>query len=84
MLQVRDLTKTYLVGDRGVGGGIRAVSFDVGEGEFYTLLGPSGCGKTTTLRSVAGLEEPSRGRIAIDGRAVFDASAGTFVPANRR
>jgi iron(III) transport system ATP-binding protein len=84
VLQVRDLTKTYLVGDRGAGGGIRAVSFDVAEGEFYTLLGPSGCGKTTTLRSVAGLEEPSRGRIAIDGRAVFDASAGTFVPANRR
>ena len=39
--------------------------FDVTAGEFYTLLGPSGCGKTTTLRSVAGLEEPSSGRMTI-------------------
>jgi spermidine/putrescine transport system ATP-binding protein len=36
-------------------------------GEFFTLLGPSGCGKTTTLRMVAGFEEPDEGRIRIDG-----------------
>ncbi|MFB6133401.1 MAG: ABC transporter ATP-binding protein [Halanaeroarchaeum sp.] len=39
------------------------VSLDVTEGEFFTLVGPSGCGKTTTLRIVAGLEEPSAGTV---------------------
>jgi spermidine/putrescine transport system ATP-binding protein len=46
---------------------VRRLSLDVERGEFFTLLGPSGCGKTTTLRMVAGFEEPSEGRILIDG-----------------
>jgi spermidine/putrescine transport system ATP-binding protein len=49
---------------------VRDVSLDVGRGEFFTLLGPSGCGKTTSLRMVAGFEEPSEGRILIDGADV--------------
>jgi spermidine/putrescine transport system ATP-binding protein len=46
--------------------------FDVGirKGEFFSLLGPSGCGKTTTLRLIAGLEEPSEGQILLEGREV--------------
>ena len=43
------------------------LSLDIERGEFFTLLGPSGCGKTTTLRMVAGFEEPTDGRILIDG-----------------
>ena len=46
---------------------VRGVSFDVMPGEQLTLLGPSGCGKTTTLRAVAGLEQPTAGEIRIDG-----------------
>ncbi|MPZ59003.1 MAG: ATP-binding cassette domain-containing protein [Rhizobiales bacterium] len=84
MLRVDDLTKTYMLGDRSVAGGVRHVSFDVAAGEFYTLLGPSGCGKTTTLRAIAGLEEPSEGRIDIDGRVVFNSATGAFVAANQR
>jgi len=46
------------------------VSFDVEEGEFVTVVGPSGCGKTTTLRMIAGLEEPTSGNIRIDGEDI--------------
>jgi len=49
---------------------VNKVSFEVGHGEFFALLGPSGCGKTTTLRLIAGLEEPDEGEIYIDGRVV--------------
>ncbi len=43
---------------------------DIEDGEFLVLVGPSGCGKSTTLRMIAGLEEITRGRIAIDGRVI--------------
>jgi len=49
---------------------VQAVDLDVAEGEFVSLLGPSGCGKTTTLRCVAGLEEPTVGRILFGERDV--------------
>ena len=54
------------------------VSFEVGAGEFVTLLGPSGCGKTTLLRIVAGLETPDEGRVLLHGANV------NGLPANRR
>jgi iron(III) transport system ATP-binding protein len=82
VLHVENLTKLYAL--RESGGGIRNVNFDVSAGEFYTLLGPSGCGKTTTLRSIAGLEEPSSGRMTIADQVVFDSANGVFVPANQR
>src|SRR4029079_3289226 len=44
------------------------LSLDIQAGEFFSLIGPSGCGKTTTLRMVAGLQEPSGGTILIQGR----------------
>ena len=49
---------------------VQGVDLDIARGEFFTLLGPSGCGKTTTLRMVAGFEEPTDGRILLDGRDV--------------
>jgi len=82
VLHVENLTKLYAPGESG--GGIRDLSFGVAAGEFYTLLGPSGCGKTTTLRSVAGLEEPSSGRMMIADQVIFDAAKGIFVPVNQR
>ncbi|MDQ3182650.1 MAG: ATP-binding cassette domain-containing protein, partial [Actinomycetota bacterium] len=42
------------------------LSLDIYEGEFFSLLGPSGCGKTTTLRMIAGFEEPTEGSISVD------------------
>lgn len=46
------------------------IHFEVFNGEFLTLLGPSGCGKTTILRLISGFEEPSQGKIFIDGKNV--------------
>jgi spermidine/putrescine transport system ATP-binding protein len=43
------------------------LTLDIYEGEFFSLLGPSGCGKTTTLRMIAGFEEPTEGGISVDG-----------------
>lgn len=54
------------------------VSIIIQEGEFFSLLGPSGCGKTTTLRLIAGFEEPTEGTISIRGRNV------THVPPHKR
>ena len=49
---------------------VRELDLDIGRGEFFTLLGPSGCGKTTTLRMVAGFEQPTAGRVLIEGEDV--------------
>lgn len=54
------------------GGGVRDFSVDIADGEFFAFLGQSGCGKTTTLRVVAGLEQPDSGRVYFDGRDVTD------------
>ncbi len=63
---------------------VNGVSFAVDEGQFYTLLGPSGCGKTTTLRCVAGLEQPDAGTVTIAGRVVVADSPRVFVPPHKR
>jgi ABC-type Fe3+/spermidine/putrescine transport system ATPase subunit len=57
---------------------VHELDLDVADGEFVTLLGPSGCGKTTTLRMLAGLIEPSAGRIWFDDEDV------TYVPPRTR
>ncbi|MBA3780114.1 MAG: ABC transporter ATP-binding protein [Chloroflexi bacterium] len=54
------------------------VSLEVEDNEFFSLLGPSGCGKTTTLRMIGGFEEPSSGRIELQGEDV------TWLPPYRR
>ena len=49
---------------------VRGVDLHVGEGEFFTLLGPSGSGKTTTLRVIAGFEQPDAGRVLLGGEDI--------------
>ncbi len=63
---------------------VRGVSFNVVHGEQLTLLGPSGCGKTTTLRAIAGLEQPTAGEIRIDGAPVYSSARHINVPAEKR
>ena len=72
-VSLRGVTKRF--------GGFTAVSnmdLDIPRGQFFTMLGPSGCGKTTTLRMVAGFEEPTEGTVLLDGDDV------TGQPAFRR
>ena len=57
---------------------VDSVNLTVDSGEFFSLLGPSGCGKTTTLRLIAGFEQPTQGRVLLDGADV------TAVPPHRR
>jgi iron(III) transport system ATP-binding protein len=87
MLAVRDLVKTFPPG-RGERArrvlAVDGISFEVANGELFTLLGPSGCGKTTTLRCVAGLESPDAGEIEVAGTVFFSSERGTRVPANAR
>ncbi len=65
VLELRALTKHFPT-HRAVNG----VSFSIGRGEFFSLVGPSGCGKTTTLRLIAGFEEPTSGQLLLDGHSV--------------
>src|SRR4029077_60514 len=63
---------------------VDGVSLEIERGEIFTLLGPSGCGKTTTLRLVAGLEQPDAGEITLRDRIVASVPRRTFVAPHRR
>jgi spermidine/putrescine transport system ATP-binding protein len=64
-VELRGVSKRY-----GTARGVENVELRIAHGQFYSLLGPSGCGKTTTLRLIAGFEQPDEGRILIGGRDV--------------
>jgi spermidine/putrescine transport system ATP-binding protein len=72
-ISLRDVRKSF--GDVNA---VDGVSLEIAEGEFITLLGPSGCGKTTTMRMIAGFEEPDGGQILLRGDDVVG------VPPNKR
>jgi len=77
VLSLSEVTKAF-----GPETAVDDVSLDVRSGELLTFLGPSGCGKTTTLRTIAGLEEPTEGEIALGDEVV--AGDGAFVPPEQR
>src|SRR6266568_5985032 len=79
-LRVEHLRKSFLAGRPAVDD----VSFRVAAGGIVVLLGPSGCGKTTTLRCVAGLEQPTAGAIAIGAHVVSAPERGILVPPRLR
>jgi iron(III) transport system ATP-binding protein len=83
-LEVSGLSKIFFNTQDGLAGGISETSFSLKPGTFFTLLGPSGCGKTTTLRCVAGLEQPDRGMIRVGDEVMFDSGSGVNVTLNRR
>nr|WP_035974027.1 ABC transporter ATP-binding protein [Burkholderia dolosa] len=63
---------------------LKGVSFELKAGEVVCLLGASGSGKTTLLRAVAGLEQPSDGRIQLDERVFFDGAKRIDLPVEQR
>ncbi|MDX1747219.1 MAG: ABC transporter ATP-binding protein, partial [Halobacteriales archaeon] len=69
-VQIDQLRKVFQDDEEGEVVAVDGINIDVRRGEFLVLVGPSGCGKTTTLRSVAGLETPTDGRIIIEGEDV--------------
>ena len=56
------------------------IDLHIASGEFFSLLGPSGCGKTTTLRLIAGFEQPTAGQIMIDGQDCVSELRAVSVP----
>ena len=72
-LSVQDITKKFDAFTA-----VESVSFEVRDGQFFSILGPSGCGKTTLLRMIAGLEKPSSGIIEIRGQNMLG------IPPNKR
>lgn len=68
ILELRDLVKHFPT-HRAVNG----ITLSLDHGRFYSLLGPSGCGKTTTLRLIAGFEQPTSGDIRLNGQVINDA-----------
>ena len=73
MEQSRDAVRLERVTKRfGHATAVDSLDLTISRGEFFSLLGPSGCGKTTTLRMVAGFEQPSEGLIFLEGQPVAD------------
>ncbi|WGW03442.1 ABC transporter ATP-binding protein [Tropicibacter oceani] len=66
-IQLRNLSKRW-----GSFVGVKDFNLTIADREFLVLLGPSGCGKTTTMRMIAGLEDPTGGEILVDGKVVND------------
>ncbi|HVO91879.1 MAG TPA: ABC transporter ATP-binding protein [Terriglobales bacterium] len=79
VLEFREVVKRFNAVDA-----VDHVSFAVESGKIFTLLGPSGCGKTTTLRLIAGLEEPDEGEIFIDNLPVAAPRNGLFIAPEKR
>ncbi|MDA9815429.1 ABC transporter ATP-binding protein [Alphaproteobacteria bacterium] len=70
-IQIRSLKKSF-----GVVDAVKNINFNIDDGQFVVLVGPSGCGKTTTLRMLAGFEDPTEGEILIGDNVVNDIEPG--------
>ncbi|MDT8862699.1 ABC transporter ATP-binding protein [Alkalihalobacillus sp. MEB130] len=78
-IQLKQLTKLYKKTETPA---VDTIDLTIEKGEIITLLGPSGCGKTTTLRMIAGFEQPTAGSITIDNKEVY--SNTTYLPPEKR
>src|SRR5215468_3897022 len=76
-IQLSGVTKDFHAGGEVISA-VREMDLQIKEGEFFSMLGPSGCGKTTTMRMIAGFEEPTTGTVWLQGNDV------TSDPPNKR
>ena len=72
-ISVKGLTKEYQMGEVVIKA-LHDVSFDIEEGELVVILGPSGAGKTTILNILGGMDQPTRGKVVVDGNVISDYS----------
>ena len=80
-IELNGITKRYPAATTSA---VDDLDLTVDHGDFMCVLGPSGCGKTTTLRMIAGLEQPTAGSISVDDRVLDSVDRGVFVPPERR
>ena len=69
VLQVKDLCKTYII-KKNSNNVLRNINFELGKGEFVTVMGPSGSGKSTLLYTVSGMDKMTSGRVEFNGRDI--------------
>ena len=80
---LKNISKSFATA-RGTVRAIREVTLNIERGEFFSLLGPSGCGKTTTIRCIAGLENPDEGEILLGEQLVFSHTRKQMLPVHQR
>ena len=73
IVQARNLHKVYEAGELKVPA-LRGVDIDIKKGEMVSIMGPSGCGKTTLLNCLSGIDDPTEGKIVIEGQTLGDMS----------
>ncbi|MDO9541295.1 MAG: ABC transporter ATP-binding protein [Kiritimatiellia bacterium] len=83
MLKIDKLTKRFSAKGRTTVA-VDSIDLEIADGEYFVLLGPSGCGKTTLLNLIAGLEKPSSGSIAFNGKTLCAPQQGIFLSPRER
>lgn len=73
VVKLSDVVKTYIMGDNEVHA-LRGVSFEIGQGEFISIMGPSGSGKSTCMNMIGCLDRPTSGEVEINGRLTREMS----------
>jgi putative ABC transport system ATP-binding protein len=79
LIRIRQLAKSYRRGDQTIPV-LAGIDLDVASGDFVALMGPSGSGKSTLLNLLAGIDQPSGGRIEVDGIDIASFGEGRLLP----
>ena len=78
IIQIKNLTKTYHDTEIPVHA-VNGIDLSFEEGEFAAIVGPSGCGKTTLMNMIGGLEQPTSGKVVVDGSVMSELSSNKLI-----